>query len=112
MNLVAEQFAFLTDVAKLIEFCYNRNVMITGGELYRTQEQQDLYLLNGKTHAKTSNHMRRLAVDFNFVIDGKLTYDKDDLKSYGDFWESLNPLNRWGGNFETITDTDHFESNV
>jgi hypothetical protein len=113
MNLSSHQNAFLSDVSKLIQFCENRGIMVTAGELFRTDEQQAIYLEQGKTKATTSNHQRRLAIDLNFIIDGQLTYKKEDISPYGQFWEELNPgINRWGGNFSTIEDTDHFERNV
>ena len=112
MNLSSQQFAFLTDVAKLIQFCYNRNIVVTGGELFRTPEQQAIYLKEGKTKTANSNHLRKLAIDLNFIIGGKLVYDKAALQPYGDFWESLNPYNRAGMNFKSFPDTCHFERNV
>ena len=114
MNLSDEQNAFLLDVAKLIEYIYNRDsgVLVTGGELFRTQEQQQIYLSEGKSKTSNSNHLRRLAIDLNFIINGLLVSDKGTLQPYGDYWESLNPLNRWGGNFSNLADTDHFERNV
>jgi hypothetical protein len=108
MNLISEQNAFLHDVAKLIQFCDNKGIMITGGELYRTKEQQEIYLRDGKTRAENSNHQKRLAVDFNFFIDGDLTYEVEAIQPYGEYWKSLNPQNRWGGEFKFV-DSDHFE---
>jgi hypothetical protein len=114
MNMNAEQFAFLLDFAKLIQFVENRNegTFVTGGELYRTAEMEAIYLREGKTKTMNSNHLKRLAIDLNFIRGGQLVSDKVTLQPYGDFWESLNPINRWGGNFTTILDTDHFERNV
>jgi hypothetical protein len=112
MSISNEQNLFLLDVAKLINFIANDNICITGGELYRTLEQEQIYVSQGKSKTMNSNHLRRLAVDLNFIIGGLLVSDKATLQKYGDFWESLNPINRWGGNFSTISDTDHFERNV
>ena len=66
----------------------------------------------GKSKTLNSNHIKRLAVDFNFFINGKLVYDKHKLAELGKFWESLNTKNIWGGNFKSFTDTPHFERNV
>ncbi len=59
---------------------------------------------------KTMNslHLKRLAVDFNFFVDGKLVYDKKVLAPLGAYWESLHPLNSWGGNGLKLVDTPHF----
>jgi D-alanyl-D-alanine carboxypeptidase len=114
MNLSGEQSAFLEDVSKLIIFVHNVDggVLMTEGEGYRTLEQQQIYFNAGKSKTMNSNHLRRLAHDFNFVKDGQMITDHATLKKYGDFWESLNPLNRWGGNFSNLDDYDHFERAV
>jgi hypothetical protein len=44
-----------------------------------------------------------------------LTYDVDLIRPYGEYWKSLNPLNRWGGDFKMKkgkSDAGHFERNV
>jgi hypothetical protein len=127
MTLSDHQWEFLKDVAKLIQFAEERGIKLTAGEMYRTNDQQILYYTghslnysNGtvnvvpaekRSWTMNSNHLRRLAVDFNFFIDGELTYNKEDLKEVGSYWVSLNPSNRWGGNF-SHPDVPHFERNV
>lgn len=112
MAIKDEQIQFTQDVATLIQYAHSHGVLLTFGEAYRTQEQQEIYVKSGKSKTSNSNHLRRLAVDFNFFIDGRLTYDKATLQKIGDFWEGLNSKNRWGGNFRNFTDTPHFERNV
>ena len=126
--MVDNQIVFTNNIAKLIIEAERLGIGLTFGEAYRTIEQQYLYYhgyglelvggepetVKGKVRSKTmrSNHLRRLAVDFNFFINGKLTYSDDKVTELGAYWESLNPLNRWGGNFKSIKDTPHFEMNV
>lgn len=112
MSLVSEQAAFLLDVAKLVQHATQAGFVVTGGELARTVEQQQLHFRAGRSRTMKSNHLRRLAVDLNFFKDGKLTYDRAVLRPLGEFWESLSPLNRWGGNFTSLVDVPHFERNV
>lgn len=107
-----DQWIFLQDVAKLIEFVSTTKIIMTGGELFRTPEQQKVYFDAGKSKTMNSNHLKRLAIDFNFFVDGKLCYEKEKLQRIGDYWESLNQFNRWGGNFKSFTDTPHFERNI
>lgn len=109
MNLSNEQFEFIKDVSKLIEYCVNNNVKITGGELFRTKEQQDIYIKTGKSTTYNSNHLKRLAIDLNFFINEELCYDKKLLQHIGNYWESLNTKNKWGGNYKTFLDVPHFE---
>jgi len=116
MTLVEQQAAFLKDVIKLLNEADRRGFMVTGGELYRTQYQQDFYLKTGASQKKVSIHQERMAIDFNFFVKdatGKfaLTYVQKVLQPLGDYWESLCPQNVWGGNWTTIVDTPHFQRN-
>lgn len=109
MALVAEQAAFLQDAAALIQYAAQHGWTITAGELYRTPEQQDIYVKTGRSKTNNSYHLKRLAIDLNFFKDGKLIYDVQALKPLGQFWESLNPKNSWGGNWSSFKDVPHFE---
>lgn len=115
MTTVEHQWAFLQDVGKLIVFAAMKGFVLTAGEMYRTPEQQKIYFDQKKTKTMNSQHGKRLAVDFNFFVDGKLTWDFAKIKVLGDYWESLNPINRWGGDFNKdgkengFVDTPHFE---
>ena len=80
--------------------------------MFRTPEQQKIYYDTGKSKTMASNHLRRLAIDLNFLKGGSLVMDKAQLAPLGTFWESLHPTNRWGGNFASFTDVPHFERNV
>lgn len=109
MSLVAEQAAFLLDACRLIQRATELGFTVTGGELARTVEQQEIYMKTGKTKTMASNHLKRCAVDLNFFMNGKLIYDIPTLKPVGDYWESLNPKNSWGGNWASFKDVPHFE---
>ena len=129
MKLVQLQWEFMKDVKKLLDFIEQEgDFIVTGGELFRPYDMQLLYFygkrvreVNGelvfvndkrKSWTLHSKHLQRLAIDLNFfeLIDGKpnLTYDKEKLQKFGDFWESLSPLNKWGGNWKN-PDTPHFQ---
>lgn len=112
MSLSREQAAFLLDVCKLINYATEQGWMITGGELYRTPEQQQIYLKTGRSKTMASNHLKRCAIDLNFFKDGQLIWDKNQIAPLGAYWESLNEKNRWGGNFKSLVDVPHFERNV
>lgn len=109
MSLVAEQAAFLQDAAKLIQFATAAGFVVTGGELWRSPEQQAIYVRTGRSKTMESNHLRRCAIDLNFFKDGALCYDIAALRPVGNYWESLDPKNRWGGNFKSLKDVPHFE---
>lgn len=109
---VDEQFAFLLDVAKLINKAAELGFKITAGEMYRTPEQQQIYVKIGRSKTMNSLHMVRRAVDLNFFVNGNLTYDKATIAPLGAYWESLHPLNSWGGNGSRLVDTPHFSRGV
>lgn len=108
MSLSDQQFTFLQDVADLINFCVVKGIKVTGGELHRTNYQQKEYFRTGKTLTMDSDHLKRLAIDLNFFIDGLLTYKKEDIQIVGDYWKSKRPNNYWGGDFKSLPDTNHF----
>ena len=110
MSMVDEQWEFLQDVALLILEARKKGIKLSGGELFRTPEQQEIYLQTGKTKTSNSYHLKRLAIDFNFFINGELDYNSPLVAELGTYWESLNPnKNKWGGNFRNFKDTPHFE---
>ena len=109
MSLVAEQAAFLQDAARLIVHANALGWTVTAGELFRTPEQQAIYVKTGRSKTNNSYHLKRLAIDLNFFMNGKLIYDVSALKPIGDFWESLSPQNSWGGNWSSFRDVPHFE---
>ena len=125
MKLSEVQREFTRDIAKLIVYAYQQGIELTFGDAYRPLTMQYLYyygykildksgvleLVKAKRRSKTLNskHQKRCAVDFNFFINNKLTYKKEDVELLGTYWESLNEKNKWGGNFTSFTDTPHFE---
>ena len=119
MGLVQEQWEFLKDVSKLINKAEELEIVLTAGEMFRTQEQQEIYVKTGKSKTMNSNHLKRLAVDFNFFINGELVYNHDKINELARYWENLNSKNRWGGNFDKdwdspdpFKDQPHYERKV
>lgn len=116
MSFSDEQWKFLQDVSKLILKAEELGYKLTGGELFRTIEQQKIYVDSGRSKTMKSNHLRRLAIDLNFFIKDSnkwiLTWNIDKIEPLGKYWESLSSNNRWGGHFEFFKDVSHFERNV
>uniref|UniRef100_A0A6M3KXV9 Putative peptidase n=1 Tax=viral metagenome TaxID=1070528 RepID=A0A6M3KXV9_9ZZZZ len=114
MTLSDRQWEFLQDFAKLIAFAESNGFKLTGGELYRTAEQQAIYFANGLSKKDRSLHQDRLAIDLNFFHGDDLLTDRATLQKLGDHWESLSEYNMWGGNYPkylhtTFYDAPHFE---
>lgn len=110
MNLSQQQQAFAKDVAKLIEAIFSRGYSCTLGEAFRTAEQAQIYAQNGKGIID-SLHCKRLAIDLNlFDPNGEYQSDSKEYEQFGLMWESLNPLNKWGGRFPAPrVDGNHFQ---
>ena len=108
-TLVDAQAKFLLDACRLITKATEVGFTVTGGELYRTTEQQQIYVKTGRSQTMNSNHLRRCAIDLNFFRDGKLVYEVDVLRPLGEYWRSLDPKNDWGGFWKSFKDVPHFE---
>ena len=108
MSMTVNQAAFLLDACKLIQFATEQGYTVTGGELWRSPEQHAIYVKTGRSKTLNSRHLSRQAIDLNFFKDGQLIYDAKALAPVGAFWESLHPLNSWGGNGVSIKDVPHF----
>lgn len=111
MTLSQEQQEFARQVALLITYINTTGYKVTFGEALRTPEQAEIYAKQGKG-IKDSLHCKSLAIDLNlFDKSGKYLTQTDDYRTFGEYWESLDPKNRWGGRF-TRADGNHFERNV
>ena len=122
MSRMEEQWAFLQDVAVLIQYIRDVGYKAVGGELMRSREEQQRKYDKGvsKPLPGESMHQFLRAIDIEFFDhSGKWikmpTNDeakkelKEKLQPFGDFWEALNSRNRWGGNFHSLFDFNHFE---
>lgn len=110
MALATEQAAFLLDAVKLIVFANEQGFVVTGGELFRTPEQQEIYVKTGRSKTMNSNHLKRLAIDLNFIDKaGQLCYDVAALTPIGKYWESLDSKNSAGMFWQSFKDMPHFE---
>lgn len=106
MTLSEKQRLFTRLVGELIAWSYAHGYELTFGEALRTPEQAAANAASGKGIAR-SNHLIRLAVDLNLFINGEYRTRSEDYKPLGDFWLSLHPDARWGGNFNK-PDGNHF----
>ena len=109
MNLGQHQEAFTEDLVQLLTYALAQGYKVRMGELYRTEEQQAIYVKTGRSKTMNSMHLKKCAADIHFVKDGKICYPKE----LGDFWVSLNPkFNQWGGNWKSFKDDPHFQRTV
>lgn len=109
MKLSQKQAKFTKYIAMLIQWGAANGYDLTIGEAYRSKETQDAHVAAGRSFAPNSRHLLRLAVDFNLFIDGKYQQKSEAYEPLGEFWKSLDPKNRWGGDWEGLKDGNHFE---
>lgn len=103
-----EQILFAKHVAALIMYIFSQGYSCTLGEAFRTHQQANIY---AHEHIGIINslHCFRLAIDLNiFDSSGKYLSDSKAYYQFGMYWETLDPYNRWGGNFPRA-DGNHFE---
>ena len=89
-----QQFArhFMMLLARAFALGYEARI----GEVERPLEMQVIYYKSGRSKTMDSRHLKKCATDVHFFKDGKLCYPRE----LGEYWESLDPLNSWGGNWK------------
>lgn len=107
MSTRQQQSEFVLLVARLIEWAYQNGFELTFGECWRTPEQA---ARNAQTGAGISNslHIERLAIDLNLFVGGVYIDATEGYTRLGEYWKSLHPRCRWGGDFRTRKDGNHF----
>lgn len=107
MTLGDKQKLFAKLVGKLLTWVYENSIYtVTFGEAYRTSEQAKINAQKGRGIAN-SLHTQRLAIDLNLFVEGFYQTNSEKYRPLGDFWKSLHPLCRWGGDFKK-PDGNHF----
>lgn len=112
MKLYEKQSIFAQNVAKLLQFIDHQGFNATFGETYRTPEQAKINAASGKGIAN-SLHCQRLAIDLNLLDrGGSYLTDKCQYQPFGEYWKTLNPSNKWGGDFIHLVDSNHFQMDL
>lgn len=106
-ELLKRQILFSRLLPKLIEKIYAGGYECTIGEVWRPAATAEYYAAKGAGTLK-SCHIQKLAVDINLFWDGELLAQTDSHRQFGDFWKILDPLCRWGGDFSTRKDGNHY----
>ena len=105
MTLSQRQRLFVKLLPRLIDFAYAQGYELTLGDAYRDPRLHGaLGVPLGYGH-RNSNHKNRLAQDYNLFKAGVFLQATEDHKPLGEFWKSLHPLCRWGGDFN---DGNHY----
>lgn len=107
MTLLDKQQLFAQCVAELIAHLLGAGYKVTFGEAYRSPQEAARLAQTGAGIAR-SLHTDRLAIDLNLFKDGAFLRLSEEYAEAGAFWKALHPLCRWGGDFPTRPDGNHF----
>lgn len=106
MTTRQQQSLFVKLVCRLIDFAYNNGMELTFGECWRTPEQAKLNADKG-SGISSSLHTERLAIDLNLFVGGVFIDSSEGHRRLGEYWKSLHPRCRWGGDFRR-PDGNHY----
>ena len=106
MGLNSKQARFTRCVGKLISHAFATRREVILAEAYRTKEQAQWYKDKG-VGILNSAHRKKLAVDLFVYKNGTISWNQDDYTFLGNYWKSLDPDARWGGDFSN-RDAVHF----
>lgn len=107
MTLGQKQRLFTKLVAQLIQYAYAQGYELTLGDAYRDPRVHGDVGVKKSYSSANSVHKQRLAIDLNLFKDGQYLTTTEAHKPLGQFWKSLHPDCRWGGDFST-PDGNHY----
>ncbi len=105
MSLGNEQRLFVKMVGQLIAWAYEHGYELTFGDAYRDPRVFGPMGTKEGYGRASSNHKRRLAIDFNLFKDGVWLTATEDHRPTGEYWESIGGT--WGGRFSN-PDGNHY----
>lgn len=108
MTLSEKQRLFAKLLGQFLVWIYSKpGREVVGGEWQRSKAQAEANAASG-AGISNSLHLKCLAIDLMLFIDGTYKIETADYAELGTYWKSLHPLCRWGGDFITRPDGDHF----
>jgi len=105
-ELAEKQMAFTQNLAKLIQFIKSKGYECALKEVYRPPKMAEWYAKMG-LGTPNSLHCAGLAADLAIFLDGKYLTLTEHYRFAGEYWKTLDPRNRWGGDFKK-QDGNHF----
>lgn len=108
MSLSEKQHLFMRLLGEFLVWIYTQpGLAVAGGQLQRTQAEASANAASGKG-IEHSLHIKCLAIDLMLFVDGVYKTDTASYRALGDKWKSMHELCRWGGDFVSRPDGDHF----
>jgi len=106
-SLGDKQRLFSRLLVRLLRYAHRCGYEVRFAEAYRTPEQAKLNAAKGSGIAN-SLHCDRLAIDLVVDLNGRWLQRTEDYAKLGAYWKNLHPLCRWGGDFGSRPDGNHF----
>lgn len=98
MTLGEQQRLFGRLLGQLLVHIYEQGYEVSVDWGYRPPEIAAYYADLG-IGIRSSLHTVKLAQDLNLFKDGVWLRNTEDHRVFGEWWETLHPLCRWGGRF-------------
>ena len=105
LTLGEHQELFAHHLALLIQKAHALGYRVRMGEVYRTPEQQKIYVDTGRSKTMDSAHLKKCAIDLHFTASGEVCYPE----TLGKYWEGLDQANSAGMFWKSFKDAPHFE---
>ena len=106
-TLGQKQRRFARYVGKLINFAYENGYELTLGQALRSKAEAEANAASG-AGISNSLHLISLAIDLNLFIKGVYQTKTEAHRPLGDYWKTLAPDCRWGGDFVSRPDGNHY----
>lgn len=94
-----QQSLFALLIAHLILWAFDQGMEVTCGDFFDADGDGG--------HMKGTVHGHKMAADLNLYLGGVYQEDSRAHKPLGDYWKTLHPLCRWGGDFRK-PDGNHY----
>ena len=107
MTLGQKQRMFAKLAAQLIQYACAQGYEVTLGDAYRDPRVHGDMGVKKSYSSASSSPKERLAIDLNLFKDGQYLTTSEAHKPLGEYWKSLHPDCRWGGDFRT-PDGNHY----
>jgi hypothetical protein len=108
MTLGDKQRLFMRLLGEFLVWIYQQpGLALAGGQLLRTQAEANANAASG-AGISNSLHLKALAIDLSLFVNGVYQKDSAAYQKLGDKWKSMHELCRWGGDFKTRPDGNHF----